>query len=325
LSSKKITNAVFSFFVISLLLLSGFGNAAAASFPNKPVKIVVPYSAGGAADLTTRLTAKVAEKYLGQPIVIENRGGGGGVTGQNIGANAKPDGYTLTEVSTSTILNPLTKKVNYTSDSFTYIANMVQDIETIVINKDEGIKDYDAFVKFAKAHPKAIKVGVSGSYNSDHLAAIIWAEKAGIELVYVPFNGSAKANAALLGGHVNMVLASPAELSEQEKAGEVVYIASMGAKHFPDYPGLPTLKDKGIDLVMGPFRGLAAPAGTPDEIIAVLEKAFTQALNSEELHDAFIKAGLPADTHLNRKDFVEMVDSYKVIYKDFVEEYGIGK
>lgn len=296
--------------VILVICLAGAGFGA--EWPTKPVKIIVPYAAGGAADLTTRLAAQVAEKHLGQPIVIENRAGGGGVTGQSMGAKAKPDGYTLTEVSPSVITNAITKKIDYSPDSFIFIVNMLQDIEAIAVKSNSNITTIEDFVKFAKANPKKLRVSVSGANNSDHLTALIFAQTVGFDWTIIPFNGAAQAITAFLGGHVDVVIAGPAELAEQVRSGEVKYIVAFSEKRMADFPDIPTAREKGFDIVQGPWRGIAAPKGTPEEVVKKIESAFMQAFKSKEFVDAYRKADLFVDTFQNRADFNVLVAKQKV-------------
>jgi len=300
---------------------SEVGNETAIDFPNKSIKVIVPYNAGGSADLTTRLACKVAEEYLGQPIIIENRSGGGGVTGQSLGAKADPDGYTLTEVSSSVILNPLTKKVDYTADSFDYIANMCSDSEMIFIKKDAPFDSFETFVEYAKANPGKVRVGNGGTLNSDHLSAIMVEDLTGIEVTHVPFEGGAKSEVALLGGHIDCIIGNPSDLIDNYKNGEVGAIAIMSEERNSDYPDVPTFKEKGFDLVQGPFRAIAAPKGTPKEIIDILEVAFLKALSSDELIAEYDKAGIPSETYLDAKGLTERVEFIKEKYAEIIASY----
>lgn len=304
--------SVISVLAAAVLVALSAGVCFSAEWPSKPVKIIVPYSAGGAADISTRLAAQTAEKYLGQPIVIENRAGGGGVTGQSMGAKAKPDGYTLTEVSPSVIVNPLIKKVDYTADSFVYIVNMLQDIEAIAVKADSKITTFEDFLKYAKANPKKIRIGVSGANNSDHLTAVLFAGVANFEWTIVPFNGAAQAITSFLGGHTDAVVAGPGELAEQVRSGEVKYIVAFSEKRMADFPDIPTAREKGYDIVQGPWRGIAAPKGTPEEIIKKIETAFMKAFKSKEFIDAYRKADFFVDTYQNRAEFNALIEREKV-------------
>lgn len=296
----------------------------AAEFPVKPVRLIVPFAAGGAADMTARLASQVAEKYLGQPIVIENRAGGGGVTGTNAGAKAAPDGYTLTLLVPGAILNTYLKKVQYTMDSFIPIVQIIQEFDVVVAHKSE-FADLGALRAYALEHPKAVKIGVSGAMIYDHLEALILSKAMGVELTPVPFNGSAPAIAAFLGKHVNLCLASFAELSEQEKAGEVTFLCVFAENRFPDYPNVSTARELGYDIVMGPWRGIVAPKGTPEEVIDTIANAYIQAFNDPAFKEVFEKAGLPADSWKNREDFTKQVQTQSKELKKVIDEATAGE
>lgn len=287
-------------------------------FPDKPIKIIVPYAAGGAADMTTRLAAQVAEKYLGQPIAVENRAGGGGVSGQSTGAKAAADGYTLTEISPSVITNPITKKTDYTADSFIPIVLMVNEAETVA-TKPGQFKDIESLISFSKENPKKIKVGVSGAMNSDHLAVLLFNKMTDTEWVVVPFNGSAPAMASFLGGHVDVTIVGPSELSEQVRAGEVIYPVTFANKRLSGFSEVPTGKEKGINLVIGPWRGLAAPKGTPEDRVNIIADAFVKAFNDPAFTEAYEKADLPADTWSDRKDFTEIYENQKISLAEVIK------
>lgn len=285
--------------------------ALAADYPTKPVKIIVPFAAGGAADLTVRLAGKVAEKYLGQPITVENRTGGGGVTGYAEAAKSRPDGYTLSEVGPSVVISPLTKKTNFTVDSFVPVVNLVYEPETFACLSSR-FKSWEELVEYSQKNPGGIKVSLSGAMASDHLAVLRVLKKTGLKWVCVPTHGSSQAMTAMLGGHVDLTTVSPSELSEQVKSGQVNYLLTLAPKRLAEFPDLPTAVEKGIDVVDGPWRGLVAPKGTPEEVLAKLEDSFMKAFHDPEFADSFAKADLPADMWMNRADFGKLLNEQKV-------------
>ena len=297
--------------------------ALAADYPTKPVRIVVPFAAGGAADMTTRLAAKVAEKYLGQPITVENRPGGG-ATGYSEVARSRPDGYTLSEVGPSVVIAPLTRRTNFQTESFVPIVNMVYEPETFACRTDR-FKTWEELVEYSKANPNGIKVSVSGAMASDHLAILRVLKKTGLKWVVVPTNGSSQAMTSMLGGHVDMTTVSPSELSEQVRSGEVTYILTLAAKRLAEFPNVPIATEKGVEVVDGPWRGLVAPKGTPEEVIARIEYSFLKAFNDPEFAENYKKAGLPPDMWMNRKDFTEMFKKQQEEIAAVVAEVEAGK
>ncbi len=303
----------------TLALIAALATAACAAYPTKAVRLIVPYAAGGAADMTARLSSKVAEKYLGQPIVVENRAGGGAVTGTQAGASAKPDGYTLTLLGPGSILNTYQKKVNYTVDSFVPVVQIVQEFDVIVAHKDQ-FPDLAAMKDYAAAHPGAVTIGVSGALVYDHLESLIFAKALGVELKVVPFNGSAPSMAAFLGKHIDLASGSFAELESQAGTGEIAFLCVFAEKRFPDHPDVPTAKELGYDIVSGPWRGIAAPAGTPDDVLNTIADAYVKAFNDPEFKEYFGKAGLPYDSWLPRAEFTELVKEQAEVLKKTIEE-----
>ena len=299
----KLTRRIASLLAAALMLIPAAGFAA--DYPTKPVRIVVPFAAGGAADITTRLAAKIAEKYLGQPVTVENRPGGGGATGYSEVARSRPDGYTLSEVGPSVVIAPLTRRTNFQTESFTPIVNMVYEPETIAC-LSKRFKSWEELVEFSKANPGSIKVSVSGAMASDHLAILRVLKKTGLKWVVVPTNGSSQAMTAMLGGHIDLTTVSPSELSEQVRSGEVNYLITLAAARLAEFPDLPIASEKGVDVVDGPWRGIVVPKGTPEDVIAKIEDAFVKAFHDPEFTEAYTKAGLPADMWMDRKGFTEM-------------------
>ncbi|WP_352403000.1 tripartite tricarboxylate transporter substrate binding protein [Pyramidobacter sp.] len=294
----------------------------AANYPSKPVRIIVPFAAGGAADMTTRLAAKIAEKYLGQSITVENRPGGGGVTGYTEVARSRPDGYTLSEVGPSIVISPLTKKTSFTTDSFIPIVNMVFEPETIAC-LTKRFRTWEELVEFSKANPSAVKVSVSGAMASDHLAVLRVLKKTGMKWVIVPTNGSAQGITAMLGGHVNLTVVSPSELSEQVRSGEVSYLLTLAAKRLEEYPALPIGFEKGVEVADGSWRGIVAPKGTPEDVIAKIEDAFVKTFHDPKFAEAYGKAGLPSNMWMNREDFTKQVEEQKTDIAAVIAEIDV--
>jgi len=308
----------------ALALFAALSTAACAAYPTKPVRLIVPFAAGGAADMTARLSSKVAEKYLGQPIVIENRAGGGGVTGTQAGASAAADGYTLTLFVPGGILNTYLKKVNYTVDSFAPVVQIVQEFDVIAAHKDR-FADLAALKAYAAANPGAVKIGVSGALIYDHLEALIVAKAMGVELKPVPFNGSAPAIAAFLGKHVDLCSVSFAELDQQARAGDVAFLCVLAEERFPDHPDVPTAKELGYNVVMGPWRGIVAPKGTPEEVLDTIADAYVKAFNDPEFKANFEKAGLPTDSWLPRAEYTRVIKEQAEALKEVVKEATADK
>ncbi|MCX7856911.1 MAG: tripartite tricarboxylate transporter substrate binding protein [Deltaproteobacteria bacterium] len=264
------------FFVFSVLSLV---NANSQEFPTKEVQIIVPYAPGGATDLIFRALAASAEKYLGKPVIIVNRPGGGGAIGFTEGAKAKPDGHTLTSVITPVTILPHQVSTAFTYKDFEPIINVVSDPSMFLVRSDCQWKTLKEFIDYARKNPGMITVGNSGAGGGVHLVALAFEKTVGAKFNHIPFSGGGPSITALLGGHIHAVSVSPPEGISHVQAGKLKIMALFAEKRLEMFPDVPTVKEQGIDFAMGMWRGLAAPKGTPPEIIKKLHDAFKKAMD----------------------------------------------
>ena len=271
-----------------ILLVLACGLAApslAQPFPAKEVQIIIPYAPGGATDLVFRALAASAQKYLGKAVVVVNRAGGGGAVGFNEVAQARPDGYTLVSIITPVTILPHQVKTAFTYQSFEPIINVVQDPAMLQVRTDAPWKTLKEFLDYARANPGMITVGNSGAGGGVHLIALAFEKAAGVKLNHIPFAGGGPSVTALLGGHVHAVSVSPPEGIAHVKAGKLRIMALFSESRMADFPAVPTVREQGIDFAMGQWRGLAAPKGTPPEVIRILHDAFKKGMEDP----AFVK------------------------------------
>jgi len=257
----------------------------AQQFPTKEVQIIIPYAPGGATDLVFRALAASAQQYLGKAVVVVNRPGGGGAVGFTEAAQAKPDGYTLVSVITPVTILPHQVKTAFTYQSFDPILNVVQDPAMFQVRADAAWKTSQEFIAYARKNPGMITVGNSGAGGGVHLIALAFERAAGAKFNHIPFAGGGPSVTALLGGHIHAVSVSPPEGIAHVKAGKLRIIALFAEKRMADFPDVPTISEQGIDFNMGQWRGLAAPKGTPPEVITILHDAFRKAMQDP----AFVK------------------------------------
>jgi tripartite-type tricarboxylate transporter receptor subunit TctC len=265
----------------AMCLAMGFGLAGpsvAQQFPTKEVQIIVPYAAGGATDLVFRALAASSQKYLGKAIVVVNKPGGGGAVGFTEAMQAKPDGYTLVTAITPITILPHQVKTAFTYRDFAPIINVVQDPAMLQVRSDAPWKTLQEFVDYARKNPGMITVGNSGAGGGVHLIALAFERAAGVKFNHIPFAGGGPSVTALLGGHVNAVSVSPPEGIPHVKAGKLRIIALFSEKRMADFPDVPTVSEQGIAFTMGQWRGLAAPKGTPPEVIKTLHDAFKKGM-----------------------------------------------
>jgi len=268
---------VLTFFV--MVLVSPSVGTYAQEFPTKEVQIIIPYAPGGATDLIFRALAASAEKYLGKPIIIVNRAGGGGTIGYTEGAKAKPDGYTLTAAITPLTILPHQVTTAFTYKDFEPIINVVLDPCMFLVRTDCQWKTLKEFVDYARKHPGMITVGNSGAGGGVHLAALAFEKAIGAKFNHIPFAGGGPSITALLGGHIHAVSVSPPEGIVHVQAGKLKIMALFGERRLEMFPNVPTVKEQGIDFTMSQWRGLAAPKGTPAEIIKKLHDAFKKGMD----------------------------------------------
>lgn len=263
-------------FILSLIVAMPLH---AADFPTKEVQIIIPWAAGGATDLIFRALAATAGKYLGKAVIVVNRPGGGGAVGYTEGAQAKPDGYILTSAVTPLTILPHQVTTAFTYKNFDAVINVVSDPSMFLVKADSQWKNLKEFLDYAKKNPDMITVGNSGAGGGVHLVALAFEKAAGVKFNHIPFSGGGPSITAFLGGHIHAVSVSPPEGIEHVKAGKLRIIALFSEKRFELFPDVPTVKEQGIDFVMGMWRGLVAPKGTPADVIKKLHDAFKQGMD----------------------------------------------
>jgi len=251
----------------------------AAEFPTKEVQVIIPWAAGGATDLIFRALAATTGKFLGKAVIVVNRPGGAGAVGYTEAAQAKPDGYTLVSAITPLAILPHQVKTAFTYKNFDPIINVVRDPGMFLVRSDAPWKSLKEFLDYAKKNSDMITVGNSGAGGGVHLIALAFEKTAGVQFNHIPFAGGGPSVTALLGGHINTVSVSPPEGIEHVKAGKLKIIALFAEKRFELFPDVPTVKEQGVDFVMGQWRGLAAPKGTPPDVIKKLHDAFKQGMD----------------------------------------------
>jgi tripartite-type tricarboxylate transporter receptor subunit TctC len=262
-------------FVLSLIVTMPIY---AADFPTKEVQIIIPWAAGGATDLIFRALAATTGKYLGKAVIVVNRPGGAGAVGYTEASQAKPDGYTLVSAITPLTILPHQVKTAYTYKNFEPIINVVSDPGMFLVRSDAPWKSLKEFLDYAKKNPEMITVGNSGSGGGVHLIALAFEKAAGVKFNHIPFAGGGPSVTALLGGHINAVSVSPPEGIEHVKAGKLKIIALFAEKRFEMFPDVLTVKEQGINFVMGQWRGLVASKGTPPDVIKKLHDAFKKGM-----------------------------------------------
>lgn len=248
-------------------------------FPNRPIRLICPWTPGGSTDMQMRAIAEIASRKLGQPITIENRPGAGGVIGPQAVAQAQPDGYTLGQLPISVFRHPqmVQRPLFNPLEDFTYVIHLTGYLFGTVVRADSPIRTHQELIERAKAQPGRISYGSPGVGTSLHITMEQIALAADAEFLHVPFRGFAENIAALLGGQID-VLADSSGWAPLALDGRVRVLAVWGRERAKRFPDVPTLQEVGVPVVSASPYGFAGPKGIPAEIVAKLHDAFKEAL-----------------------------------------------
>lgn len=261
----------------------------AQEYPSRPITLIVPWNAGGSTDVILRVVADVAGKKLGQPFVIENKAGVTGTMAPGAMAlSAKPDGYTIAQVSVPLVRQPMLAKTQWDPmKDFTYISNLMGYTMGVVAGTQTPFKSWNDVVTFAKAHPNEVSYASSGLYGTPHLAMEQISSLGKIQLNHVPYKGGPEANTAVAGGHTQLQVNSATwkPLLDGGKARLLVVFSEQRSKTWPD---VPTLKELGYPLVIDSPLGIAGPKGMDPKIVAKLDAAFRAALDTPEVQKVMV-------------------------------------
>jgi len=300
---------------ISTMLIVSFG-VAFAEYPERPVTYTIPFNPGGESDITARLQEPLLEKALGVKVNVTHKpGGGGAVAWGEFQRTAKPDGYQLIGVNIPHIIGQpmLRKNAGYKTDGFNLVMWFHFTPNALIVRADSPFKTLKDFIDYAKAHPKVITVGGSGTYSANHLETLRLEREAGIKLTYIPHTGTGPLVPAILGGHLSALMNYSMLPAQQGKKVRVLAVAS--EKRVKALPDAPTFKEQGYDIVGGAFRGVAAPMGTPKEVIAKLADAFTK--TNKEIAKKQLPMGFVM-TYATAGDAKTLVDKMRKSYSDVI-------
>lgn len=293
-----------AFVLLFSLLSAGCGseskiaNGAAVKYPVKPITVIVPFSAGGMTDILTRAMEKSAGKNLGQPFIIVNKPGGAGTIAWNELVKTKPDGYTLGVVTIGTILQPIYGQCKYNyPTALEPIAQFANPPFAMSIVPNSKFKTLDELIQYAKEHPGEVKFGHSGLGAGTHVLAEMFARAAGIKMEQVPFQGSAEELAALLGGHIDVIISGTPELREYVRSNKIKVLAITGSHKLDneDFSEVPTFKELGYDVKVNNIHCLAVSKEMPEDIKRILVQGIKNIINDQEYQETMRQLGLEAE------------------------------
>ena len=298
--------------------------AQAQAFPNKPIKLVIAFPAGGPTDATMRVLADNASKILGQPVVIENKPGAGGTLPAQALQTSSADGYTLAQVPLGVFRMPYTTKMTWDPiKDLAYVLNVTGYAFGLVVPADSPLKTWSHFVGWAKANPGKLSYGSTGTLTSPHLTMELIAQKLGLELLHVPYKGSADLMQSILGGNI-MAAADSTGFAPQVEAGKLRVLNTWGDQRLAKFPDVPTLKELGLGMVQNSPFGIAAPRDTPPAVVKRLHDGFKQAMEQASYTSALAKYDMQP-MYMSSAAYLKFAQDTFVREKALVEKLGLLK
>ena len=298
--------------------------ASAQAFPNKPIKLVIAFPAGGPTDITMRSLADNASKILGQTVIVENKPGAGGTLPAQQLQSAVADGYTVAQIPLGVFRLPYTTKMSWDPiKDLAYVLNVTGYAFGLVVPTDSPLKSWTHFVGWAKANPGKLSYGSTGTLTSPHLTMELIAQKLGLELLHVPYKGSADLMQSILGGNI-MAAADSTGFAPQVEAGKLRVLNTWGAERLAKFPDAPTLKELGLGLVQNSPFGIAAPAGTPAAVVKRLHDGFKQAMEMDSYKTALAKYDMQP-MYMGSNAYLKFAQETFVREKALVEKLGLLK
>ena len=301
-------------FLLAVALAATAGLAVAQpAYPTRPVTMVVPFPPGGLADTVGRPVAEAMARELGQPVVIENKGGAGGGIGMAQVAKAAPDGYTILMALSSYSVLPeadtlLGRQQMYGYGQLKPIARFTADPTVLAVRADAPWKTVKDFVEDARKRPGALNFGSSGNYGTMHVPMEILKQVANVRMTHIPYTGAGPAVVALLSGQVDAVASGPATVLQHVKAGKLRVLAHWGTTKLDTMPDVPSLKQAGYDAEYAQWSGVFVPSGTPEPVVQRLRAAVRAAANDAKVKDVILNAGSPV-LYQDTPDFEKYVQN----------------
>jgi tripartite-type tricarboxylate transporter receptor subunit TctC len=278
-----------------VLLVSTMDSSFAQTYPTKPIRIIVPFAPGGGSDILSRILGPKLTKSWGQSVIVDNRGGAGGIVGTEMVAKAPPDGYTLTMgyIGTHAINPSLYPKLSYDPvKDFAPVALVAAMPNILVVHPSLPVKSVQELIALAKSKPGELNYGSGGVGTAPHLAGELFNYMAGVKMVHIPYKGSGPALTELLGGHLSLMFNTMVQTTPHVKADKLRGLGVTSAKRSAAIPELPTIAESGLPgYEMVGWFGVLAPAGTPKEIVTKLNIEINKILNMPDVKELLVTLG----------------------------------
>jgi tripartite-type tricarboxylate transporter receptor subunit TctC len=319
LNSKALKGAIAAFGLFAATA------ASAQDFPTRPVTFIVPWAAGGATDITIRALADAASKHLGQPIIIENKAGGGGtVGGATMAASSKPDGYTIAQIPISIFRYPIMQGATYDPlTDFTYIANIAGYVFASYCSAESKLGTWKEVIDFAKANPGKLTYASPGHGTSPNIGMELMAAASGVKFTEVPFKSTNEVNLAVAGNHT-LCGATGLDAKPLADAGKLKFVNVWTGQPLSKLPGVPTLKQLGYPFVFESPWGIAGPKGMDPKIVARLQDAFNKAQAEPSFRETLEKYEM-VPNWMDAAAYTRFVAEYMVSERESLTKLGLAK
>ena len=313
--------SLFRIAMAAFSLLAFATPALAQSYPNRPITLIVPWPAGGSTDTHLRKLGELASKHLGQPIIIENKPGFGGMLGpSSMAKSAAPDGYTLSQLTVGAFRTPHMQKVDWDAlRDFTYIIGVSGYTFGVVVRTDSPFKTFNDLIAYAKANPEQMSFASTGTGTSPHLLMEEVASKAGVKFLHVPFKGNADSTQALMGGHV-MVQSDATGWGKFVDAGTFRLLVTFGGER--TRWGAPTAKELGYDVVSYSPYGIVGPRGMDPRVVKIIHDAFKKAIDDPE-NTKILQQLDQVYWYKNSEDYAKWAAETNVSERALIERLGL--
>ncbi|MDO5625331.1 MAG: tripartite tricarboxylate transporter substrate binding protein [Pseudomonadota bacterium] len=293
-------------------------------FPSRPITLITPWPAGGSSDAVMRAFGEAASRQLGVPVVIDNRPGVGGTLGATAMLQAKPDGYTLTQLPLGIYRLPHMQRMPFDPvKDLTHIVCLTGYTFGIACVPDAPFKTIQEMVAYARAHPGELEYGHTGTGTTPHLAIEEFSQKAGIRLNPVPYKGSAEIMQAIMGGHIRM-MSGTTEFAPQVLTGKLRLLATLGSQRAKGFADVPTVKESGWDTITESPFGIGGPAGMPAPVVAALHDAFKKTLQDARVQATLDQFYMPS-IYMNTADYQQYAARTFAAERATIERLGLAR
>ncbi len=309
--------------VLGAVVFASFDADAIDSYPSKPVRIVVPYTPGGGADILARTLAAALAPKIGQPVIVENHPGANTITGTEYVANSPPDGHTLLLVPASFSINPSFYKLPYDSiKGFAPVALVAMVPLLLVTNPAVPVNSVKDLIALAKAKPGRLTFASYGTGSPAHLAGELFKSMVGVDMLHIPYKGSAPALADIVAGHVDLSFSSMSPAVPLVKSGRLKAIAVSTAKRVPAMTQIPTIAESGVPgYEVNGWNGIAAPARTPKDVVAKLNKVIGEIVATTEFRDKIAAQGFEPEGS-SPEEFSELIQRDVLKWAKVIKDSG---